>query len=94
MASTSHLDARLLLRHCAPAKSEACGDVRGPSFVTNLSEQLLPEIGQPDVESGGREDRGDSRQGPDSAKEYQQHVHVLDLPPQEYPTHADQSGAH
>ena len=54
-------------------------------------QQLLPEIDQPNVERRSREDRGDGRQRPDSAPESQQYLHVLDWPPLEHPTHADQA---
>ena len=37
-----------------------------------------PEIDQPEIESGGREDHADRRQAPDTPPESQQHDQLLD----------------
>jgi len=57
-------------------------------------QQLLPEIDQPKIESGGCEDDSDRREAPDTPPESQQHLHVLDSPPLEHPQRADQVGTH
>ena len=62
--------------------------------IIDLVAHLLPEIDQPEIESGGCEDHADRREAPDTPPESQQQVHVLHSPPLEHPQRADQVAAH
>ena len=62
--------------------------------VIDLVAQLLPEIDEPEIESGGCETHADRREAPDTPPESQQHIHVLDSTSLEHPKRADQVGAH